>query len=405
MPLFKYKGIASTGSKFEDTIEAASRKAALVSLKTKKIQIISIRETEEKKKGFDFNFAMKRKVSSKERDLFTRQLSALLAAGIPLAPALERLSLETGSPVARETWRGIHGHVVEGVSLADAMRQYPQTFPGIYTAMVNAGETGGFIDIVLKEMAEFQERERDLKGKFMSAMIYPIVLAVICVVVVVVLMIWCIPKFEDIFADFGAGLPAMTKMVVEMSRFIQGYGFYMLAIIIAAGIGFTRWLKTETGAEKWEMFVINIPVLGNVVKRFALTRFCRMLGTLTNAGIPLLNALTVSKESIGVKTLIKMFAVSIEHVKQGCTLADGLRETGDLFSGSVLEIISIAEHTGRLDEELIHLSKEIDKDLDRELRTVVSLAEPLLLVVMAGVIGTIVVAMVLPMFSMQDYIK
>jgi len=291
------------------------------------------------------------------------------------------------------------------MSLADAMAQSPETFPRVYVAMVQAGETGGFLDLVLSQIAEFQAREKELRSKIMSALIYPTVLMTLAIGVLVFLLVFFIPRFQAIFKDFGGSLPMLTQFIVAASKLVTKYG-----VFVAAGLGLAffllrRWLQTDRGRRKWQQLVLRIPVVGSLNARFAMTRFCRMLGTLQGAGVPLIQALRVSRESIGNQTLIDAVTVSIERVKQGSPLAASLSDCEILFPKSVLEMIAVAEETGRLDKELVRVATVTDQDLDRRLRTSVALAEPLLLFLIAGLIGLIFIGMVLPIFSIQEYIK
>jgi len=295
--------------------------------------------------------------------------------------------------------------VVDGASLADAMAQFPETFQRVYIAMVQAGEAGGFLDVVLGQIADLQTREKELKSKVLQALIYPIVLMTLTVAVLVYLLVFFIPRFKLMFAGFGAALPGLTLFIVGLSEMTLKYGPF---VAIGLGVGAVlvrQWLLTEQGRRKWHRIVLRLPVIGQLNARFGMTRFCRMLGTLTGAGVPLIQALRVARQSIGNQTLTDAVTASIERVKQGNRLASSLADCPDLFPGSVLEVISVGEEAGRLDEELVRIATVTDSDLDRQLRTAVALAEPLMLFVMAALIGTIIVAMVIPIFTIQEYIK
>ena len=345
------------------------------------------------------------RVSAVEVETFIRQLAALLAAGIPLARALDRLAAEAGSASARAQWGAVHGLVVDGASLADALGQFPRTFSRVYIAMVRAGETGGFLDVVLNQVAEFQSRERDLRGKVVAALVYPLALAILATAVVTFLLVYFIPKFKGIFQDFGAKLPKLTQIIVATGDIVRQYGLVFLVVLAVLAVVFLRWWNTPTGRYRWEEWTLRWPLVGVLVSRFAMIRFCRMLGTLVGAGVPLLAALRVARESLGNQVLSRAADSSVERLSQGGRLADSLAACGGLFPGSALEIISVAEESGRLEQELVRLADTTEKDLDRQLHMTVSLAEPAMLVVMAAVVGVIVVGMVLPIFALQDYIK
>ncbi|MBI5090995.1 MAG: type II secretion system F family protein [Candidatus Hydrogenedentes bacterium] len=345
------------------------------------------------------------KVPHRVVEEFVRQLSSLLAAGVSLSRALSILHREASVPAAKTQWKAIHDAVVDGTSLASAMAKHPQTFPRVYTAMVQAGETGGFLATVLDQIAEFQSRSRDMKGKVLSAMIYPLVLLGLAIAVIIFLMLFFIPRFKVVFAGFGAQLPLITRAIVACSESLTHYGIYAAVGLAAAAWWAHHWIKTEHGSRVWQRWVLRFPVAGALLAQFAMARFCRMLGTLLEAGVPLISALRVGCDSLGNQTLADALTESIDRVKKGSGLAASLRDCKSIFPSTVLEMISVAEETGRLDKELMRLAAVTESDLDRRLRTAVSLVEPLLLFGMAGFIGTIFIGMVLPIFSLQDYIK
>jgi len=218
-------------------------------------------------------------------------------------------------------------------------------------------------------------------------------------------MLFFIPRFKIIFAGFGGSLPLLTQIIVKISEVVSKYGLFVVLAAAVAGFVIRQWLRSQQGRRAWQQLVLRLPVIGPLNARFAMTRFCRMLGTLVGSGVSLIHALRVARESIGNQTLVDAVSDSIERVKQGDGLAASLSDCRTLFPGSVIEMITVAEETGRLDQELVRIAAATDSDLDRQLRTAVSLAEPLLLFLMAGFIGTIFIGMVLPIFSLQEYIK
>jgi type II secretory pathway component PulF len=344
-------------------------------------------------------------VTGKALENFTRLLSNLLAAGVPLSRALVILHKEASSEAAREKWKEIHDLVVDGASLAEAMGRHPETFPRVYVAMVQAGETGGFLDLVLAQIAEFQAREKELRSKVLTALLYPSILMLLAIGVLVVLLVFFIPRFQTIFAGFGGELPWLTQAIVTGSEIIRSYGLF-----VAAGIGFglyfaSTWFKSEQGRRVWEKMVLTAPVVGRLAAQFAMARFTRMLGTLMKAGVPLVSGLQVARKSIGNQILVDAVGEAIEKVKQGSALGPGLADCRILFPGAALEMITVAEESGKLDQELIRLGDVTESDLDRELKTAVALMEPLTLFFIAGFIGIIFIGMVIPIFSLQDYIK
>ncbi len=345
------------------------------------------------------------RVSARELENFTRLLSSLLAAGVPLSRALVILHREAGSPAARAQWKTVHDRVVDGMALADAMAKSPETFPRVYVAMVEAGETGGFLDVVLAQIADFQAREKEMRGKVLTAMLYPAILLTLALGVLVFLLVFFIPKFQGIFAGFGAKLPLLTQLIVSASEVIREYGIFVAIALVVAVLLTRTWLVSPTGRRTWEGAILRLPVIGPLVAQFAMSRFCRMLGTLLGAGVPLINGLNVARRSLGNQILVDAVANSIDRVKEGKALGPSLAECRSLFSGATLEMISVAEESARLDRELVRIADVTEGDLDRQLRTAVAMAEPLMLFLIAGMIGTIFIGMVIPIFSLQDHIK
>jgi type II secretory pathway component PulF len=336
---------------------------------------------------------------------FTRSLSSLLTAGVPLSRGLTILYKECSNAAAAAKWKELHDLVIDGVALAEAMNRSPGTFPRVYVAMVEAGEAGGFLDVVLGQIADFQAREKELRAKVSAALMYPAVLLFLAVAVVIFLLVFFIPRFQTLFEGFDAALPLITQIIVGVSDTIRHYGIYVLAAIGVA-IYFGRdWLRRDSGRRAWETAMLRLPVIGPLAAQIAMARFCRMLGTLLGAGVSLMNGLNVARRSLGYQTLIDLISDSTERVKKGESLASSLGNCRTIFTGSTLEMISVAEESGRLDQELVRLASVTEVTLDRQLKTAVSLAEPLMLFVIAAFIGLIFIGMVLPIFTIQDSIK
>jgi type II secretory pathway component PulF len=324
---------------------------------------------------------------------------------VPLSRALVILHKESSSPAAQAKWKEIHNLVVDGMSLADAMARSPETFPRVYVAMVEAGEAGGFLDVVLAQIAEFQAREKDLKAKVLTAMLYPCILLVLALGVLILLLTFFIPKFQNIFNNLHSSLPLITQIIIGASHIVRSYGLFVAAGLIAIGFLVRTWFTSVKGKRVWEGLVLKSPLVGPLIAQFAMARFCRMLGTLIGAGVPLVHGLNVSRRSIGNQILVDAVGQSIERVQQGGRLGQSLADCKQLFTGSTLEMISVAEESGKLDAELVRIAGTTENDLDRNLKTAVAFAEPLLLFLIAAFIGTIFIGMLLPVLSMSQYIK
>lgn len=405
---YQYRVLQSDGAMAEGSIQAQNRQDAFSQLQARgwsPVQITEAKANVSESSSFELSFLKSNKVSYRELENFTRMLSSLLAAGVPLSRALVILQREASSPAAQKQWKELNDLVINGVSLADAMSRFPQTFPKVYTAMVQAGETGGFLDVVLHQIAEFQNRDKDLRAKVVSAMIYPCVLLMLAIGVLIFLLAFFIPRFQTIFTGFGADLPLITQIIVGASDIVRNYGLFVAGVVFVVFYFMRQWVQSDQGMRRWESLVLNAPVYGSLIAQFSMARFCRMLGTLLNAGVPLIHSLNVARKSINNQTLYDMVSESIEDVKKGERLAVSMSECKLLFSGSVLEMITVAEESGRLDQELVRLANVTEDDLDRQLKTAVALTEPLMLFLIAGLIGTIFIGMVIPIFSIQDYIK
>jgi type II secretory pathway component PulF len=403
MATFVYKAINTEGRQVADTLVASDRAAAIEQLCNKSLSPISVERQDERHTGG----ALTRvgRISKGDVEAFTRQLANLLAAGVPLSRALNILSREASKPATAKLLATVHDQVSGGMSLADSMSQHPRVFSPVYVAMVRAGETGGFVDLVLEQIATFRSREQDLKNKVTSAMLYPLILAVLAGGVLVFLLTFFIPRFSQMFNDFGGSLPTLTKMIVTASHLLVRYWFIFVLVVGVAVFGIRRALSSEEGRRVLEQVTLRFPVFGRAVSRFALVRFCRMLGTLVGAGVPLVAALRVAKEAIGNQVLADAVDVAIDSVQRGTPLARSLESCPVLFPSSVIEMISVAEESSRLDKELVRLAGSYEQELDRFLKMSVTLIEPALLFVMAALVGTVVIGMLLPIFNLQELIR
>jgi type II secretory pathway component PulF len=410
MSVFAYTALHKDGRRATGTLSSDSRAAAMAEIARQGMVPVRIEEAKDsaaaarKVQAATAAAHASAKVSGRQIEAFTRELANLLAGSVPLARALSLLRREASNPAARELWSAIHDDVVGGTALADAMAKWPQNFSSVYVAMVRAGEAGGFLEVVLSQIADFRNREADLKGRVVGAMIYPIILACLAVAVLIFLMEFFIPRFSEIFSQFGGDLPLLTRIIISISHLVQHYGLFVAAALVLIFVLVNRALRTESGRRMMEVGILSTPVLGTVISHFALVRFARMLGTLLGAGVPLIMSLRVAREAIGNQTLADTVLHAIEQVQQGTPLSKSLAASPLLFPPSVVEMVGISEETGRLDKELLRLAAAYEMDLDRQLRLLVGVAEPVMLFLMAGMIGTIVIGMLLPVFNLQQLI-
>jgi type II secretory pathway component PulF len=244
-----------------------------------------------------------------------------------------------------------------------------------------------------------------MRGKVLTALLYPSILFVLALGVLTFLLVFFIPRFQTLFTGFGAKLPLLTQIIVGVSEVVRAYGLLLAVGVVIAVLLARAWIVSPVGRRTWEGLILRLPVIGHLVAQYAMARFCRMLGTLLAAGVPLINGLNVARRSIGNQILVDAVSNSIDLVKEGKALGVSLAECRTLFPGSVLEMISVSEESSRLDEELVRIANVTEADLDRQLKTAVALAEPLMLFFIAAFIGTIFIGMVIPIFTLQDYIK
>lgn len=405
MPTYKYTALDAGGTEISDTVALASRESVIEKLVADGLIPVLVEEkkvTEASKKQM---FSRTGRVSRADVESFTLELANLLSAGVPLSKSLGILSREASKSSARAQWNAIRDSVADGTSLADAFSEFPKSFPPVYVAMVRAGETGGFLDLVLTQIANFQSREKKLIGKVKAATVYPAILAVMGVAILIFLMTFFIPRFSSIFQEFGESLPALTRYIVTTSHIVGRYWLILLAVAALAVIGLRRAMQNPEGRRVLERILLRIPLLGTILARFALVRFCRMLGTLVGAGVPLVTSLKVANEAIGNQTLSDALDETVKKVRNGAALSAGMAGCPQLFPPSVIEMVAVAEATGRLDKELMRLSIAYEEELDRRLSMLVAQAEPALLFIMAILVGIVIMGMLLPVFNLQELIR
>jgi type II secretory pathway component PulF len=402
MPVFTYNATDEKGNAVSATIAASSREAAIDALFSQGLSPSEVKEADPAKQKRTSRFSGR--ISRKDVEKYTRELGNLLAAGMSLSKALKILGREATKPAAKKLWTDVHDNVANGTSLTDAFRQWPKCFSSVYLAMVQAGETGGFLELVLDQIADFRSREQDLRSRVQAALIYPLILTILAVMILLFLLIFFIPRFSSIFAEFGGTLPPLTRSIVAISAFVMKYWLFIVGAIVLLVLMTKSYLQRPEGKATFERWMLKAPIFGPLTARFAFVRFARMLGTLLNAGVPLLSALHVAKEAIGNETLANAVDNAVERVRKGAALSQSLRECPQLFSGSNIEMISIAEESSRMGQELSRLAEVNEKELDRNLKTAVSFAEPAMLFFMAAFVGTIVIGMLLPIFNLQELI-
>lgn len=343
---------------------------------------------------------LKPKVKSKEVTVFTRQFATMINAGLPLVKCLSILSEQTESPVLTEVIADVQHEVEMGRSLSEAMSKHPEVFKDLYTSMVRAGEIGGVLDDVLLRIATTLENEDEIRRRIKSAMTYPAAMLAISILLLFVMLIFVVPIFEKMFRDMGASLPFLTKIVVNVSHFLAS--LKGVALFIAVIIGFVllrRWLKTPAGRRKLDALKLKLPVFGTLFHKMALSRFSRTLGTLVASGVPILQALEITSNTVGNVLVAEAVDNVRAGVKEGDSIARPLGQS-PLFPPMVTQMLAIGEETGALDTMLNKVSDFYDSEVAATVDALTSLLEPLLIVFLGVVVGTIVVSLYMPIFSL-----
>jgi type IV pilus assembly protein PilC len=401
MPNFVWKGKTRAGAVQEGILLADTRAAAEAVLRRQNIQITTIKE-----KGREIAVLPKlpQGVSSKRVALFTRQFSVMLDAGLPLVQCLEILGEQEEHRTFREIIQKVRSDVEQGASLADSMRKHPKAFDDLYVNMIAAGEAGGILDIILQRLSNYIEKAVKLKNQVKSALIYPV--AVICIAIFVVwVILWkVIPVFSQLFAGLGGEMPLPTRIVVGASNFLARYTIFVIPALIAGGIAFARVYKTQPKFTRLvDGAMLKVPIIGMLLRKIAIARFCRTLSTLTSSGVPILDGLEITAKTAG-NTIIEDAIMAVRKaVEEGKTIAEPLSQV-KVFPAMVVQMIGVGEQTGALDQMLSKIADFYEEEVDTAVSGLMKLIEPLLITVLGGIIGFIVAAMYLPMYSILQKI-
>jgi type IV pilus assembly protein PilC len=399
MAVFVYQGRTASGNQ-NGEIEAPDRSAAVGELRRRSILVTKIAEKSAPKMSFKFGG----KVKDKEMAIFTRQFSTMIDAGLPLVQCLNILAEQSESKTLRSVTGQVARHVEAGSTLADALRRHPRTFDDLFTNLVEVGEAGGILDVVLQRLAAYIEKAAALKRKVKAAMVYPCAIIGVALLVVIFMLTFVIPTFAQMFKDLGADLPLPTKIVMILSDFVRGYIILIIAGMIGAVMALRSYYRTEGGRATIDALMLKTPVFGTLVRKVAVARFTRTLGTLVQSGVPILDGLRITARTAGNKVVEKAVLQCRAAVTEGKTLADPLRTSG-VFPPMVTQMISVGEQTGALDAMLSKIADFYDDEVDTAVSTLTSLLEPIMIVFLGVVVGGLVVAMYLPIFKLVTLVK
>ncbi len=401
MPIYVWKGKNSYGEKRSGKIEAADERVVLAYLK--KLRITPSKLQEAPKDLFENVAFMQQKVTGKDLVIFTRQLSTMIDAGLPLVQSLEILGNQQDNRTFKKILSEIRTDVETGSTFADAMKKHPNVFDNLFCNMIEAGELGGILDTILSRLAVFMEKNMKLKKRVKGALTYPVICLCIAIVILAVILIFVVPVFERMFADFGASLPAPTQIVVAMSNFVKKYFLLIIGVMVAAVFAVKKAYKTEKGKMKLDALLLNLPVFGPLIRKVAVAKFSRTLGTMLQSGVPILEALSVVARTAGNKVIETAVFRVADSISEGRPIVEPLEETG-VFPGMVVQMINVGESTGTLDAMLAKIADFFDDEVDQAVENLTAMIEPFMMVFLGGMIGGMVVAMYLPIFKMGSVV-
>src|SRR5947209_7579417 len=401
MPVWVWEGKTKTGETRRGEVEAPDEAAVQQRLRAMALANVKI-----KKKPMQISLKLPGMggISNKDIVIFTRQFATMIDAGLPLVQCLDILGTQLDNLAFREVLMKVKGKVESGSTLADALGEHPKVFDTLYVQLVAAGEIGGILDTILNRLAQYIEKNEKLKSKVKGAMVYPSVVLVVAVGVTVVLLLFVTPTFEKMFKDFGGAMPAPTQIVIDISKWLQHYIIYMALVIAGVVVAFRAYLNWPKGRVQWDSFVIRTPIFGPLIRKVAVARFTRTLGTMISSGVPILDAMEVVAKTAGNAVVEKAIRYTKEKISEGKTIVQPLAET-KVFPPMVVQMIGVGEATGAMDQMLTKIADFYDDEVDTAVAALTSLIEPVMMVFLGGVVGGFLIAMYLPIFSIAGAVK
>jgi type IV pilus assembly protein PilC len=404
MPKFQYQAKNAAGAMEQGEIEAASQQEAIVRLRARKlvplrlVQFGGSRVSSGKAPGI---FAAR--VKGKDLQIFTRQFSTLINAGIPVVDSLKILSEGLRPGLLKEASAQVKSSIESGKRLADSMGQVPNVFDKLYVNMIQAGEEAGILDGILNRLALYMEKSEKIKGQVKGALVYPIVIVIVAMIVIAGILVFIIPKFMEFFAGAGKEPPLLTKLVVQLSNSMIHNWYLYIGIAVLGPFAFMQWIRTDSGKDSFDRFILRAPVFGEVVQKSAIARLTRTLSTLLGSGVGLIDAIDISARTAGNVVIEQALMRSKQSVTEGRTFAAPLGKE-KAFPDMVVQMISIGEQSGTMDIMLGKIADFYEDEVETSVKAMTSLLEPLMMVVLGGIIAVLVIAMYLPIFSMADVV-
>jgi len=399
MPVFSYRGRGARGLTTGE-VEAPDRMAAVGELRSRAILVTKIEE----KAGGKTVVKLGGKVNDREMAIFTRQFSTMIDAGLPLVQCLNILAEQSESKTLRAVTANVARQVEAGSTLAESLRRHPRTFDDLFTNLVQVGEAGGILDVVLQRLSVYIEKAAALKRKVKAAMVYPSTIIGVAFLIVIFMLTFVIPTFATMFKNLGADLPLPTQIVLWMSDFVRGYIIFIILGVMGAVYLLRRYYRTENGKSTIDALLLKLPVFGTLIRKVAVARFTRTFGTLVSSGVPILEGLRITARTAGNKVVEKAVMQCRAAVTAGKTLAEPLKASG-VFPPMVTQMIAVGEQTGALDAMLNKIADFYDDEVDTAVGALTALLEPLMIVILGVIIGGLVVAMYLPIFRLVTLIK
>ncbi|HXF48104.1 MAG TPA: type II secretion system F family protein [Verrucomicrobiae bacterium] len=399
MPVFEYKGKSMGGAAVAGELKAKNRAELERILRSNRILVTSVT-----KKASEIKLPTSNRIRKIDISRFTRQFATMIGAGLPMVQCLDILAQQMESLAFRKIIAEVRDSVSSGSTLAEALGKHKKVFDELYCNMVEAGEVGGALDTILVRLATYREKADALNRKVKGAMVYPAVIMIVAAGVTFAMLTYIVPIFAKMFANLGTELPAPTRMVLKISNFIRDFFWYGVTLLVVGAFVFSRWIKTDKGRLAFDKFKLKIPLIGSLIRRTAVARFTRTLGTLISSGVSILDALDTTAKTAGNRVVHDAIKKSVLSIAEGETITQPLKESG-VFPPMVIQMISVGEKTGGLDEMLQKIADFYDEEVDAAVSALTSIIEPVIILFMGVVIGGILIAMYLPMFDIVGAIK
>ena len=404
MPAFEYTALNAKGQQESGMLEADNARQVRQTLRDGKLTPLSVEQVEQKESSSSSRVKRAGKVKPADLALFTRQLATLTQSGSPLEEALAICAKQTEKKNLRHIISAVRSRVLEGHSLAGGLNQFPSVFPNMYRSTVSAGEESGHLDAVLERLADYTEDRQELQQKLSTALVYPVILITLSIAIVAGLLAFIVPQIVGVFEDMGQELPAMTQMIIALSDFIIDYGLHMLAIIIIAIIIFKRLVKIPKWEYRYHRLLLRLPGVKKMVRGLNTARFARTLSILASSGVPILNAMSISSRVIQNVPMRQAVEEAAVKVREGKAIHKTLEQSG-YFPPMTIYLIASGENSGQLDEMLERAAIQQERETDSMMTGMLSIFEPMLILIMGGIVLTIVLSILMPILNLNQLVK